>query len=631
MIQKMKLVSMFENRDRLDEILGKWLMAMDVEFENPLSLFKNTEGFTSCTDVNPYDAVMKRFISVFEFAGVDYKSVKRHSGSFTAEELSKYIDNFDEQIHSLSDRIGELQEERRRLESVRDTLTPILDADLHIEDLTQLKFMKFRFGRLPIESYAKLEIYLGTLPVYFTAVKTDKDYAWGFYFVSGERAHKVDHVMATLYFERIYIEGKDTGTPKEIVAKTERRLSDIAKEIDDITQKMNKIIEIQKNDLLDAYACVKFCYDLNQIKRCAAYTKNNFYLTFWVSEKDAEKLRKIAESDSLLKIVVEEPDSVKGIQVPTKIKNPAIFRPFEEFVKMYGTPRYNEIDPTAFLAIVYSILFGMMFGDVGHGLCMLAVGLLLTAAKKGGFLAKVAIPLGITSTFFGFMYGTCFGFEGKEAIIKPIWFTPMENMNRILITTVVMGVGIILLCMLFNIMNGIKQKNWQKIVFSQNGIAGMVFYVLALYAGVTAFMGSKRPILAISVGIAVSLVIIFMQEPLANLAEGKKKWMPDDKGGFFVQSFFELFEILLSFVTNSMSFVRVGAFALNHAGMMSVVLMFMKSVNGAGSIAVAILGNALVMGLEGLIVGIQVLRLGFYEMFSRFYDGDGREFKSINN
>ena len=114
------------------------------------------------------------------------------------------------------------------------------------------------------------------------------------------------------------------------------------------------------------------------------------------------------------------------------------------------------------------------------------------------------------------------------------------------------------------------------------------------------------------------------------MLEGRKNWMPEDKGGFFVQSFFELFEILLSFVTNTMSFVRVGAFALNHAGMMSVVLMFMHSMSGGGSVAVTILGNLLVMGLEGLIVGIQVLRLGFYEMFSRFYDGDGRAFRSVN-
>ena len=131
--------------------------------------------------------------------------------------------------------------------------------------------------------------------------------------------------------------------------------------------------------------------------------------------------------------------------------------------------------------------------------------------------------------------------------------------------------------------------------------------------------------------IGVSLVMIFLQEPLGKLAAKKKDWMPKEKGGFFVEAFFETFEILLSFVTNTVSFLRVGAFALNHAGMMSVVVMFMYSLGTGGSIAVTLFGNLLVIGLEGLIVGIQVLRLGFYEMFSRFYSGDGREFKPINS
>ncbi len=98
-----------------------------------------------------------------------------------------------------------------------------------------------------------------------------------------------------------------------------------------------------------------------------------------------------------------------------------------------------------------------------------------------------------------------------------------------------------------------------------------------------------------------------------------------------MEAFFETFEILLSFVTNTVSFLRVGAFALNHAGMMSVVVMFMFKLGTGGSIAITIFGNLLVIGLEGLIVGIQVLRLGFYEMFSRFYSGDGREFKPFNS
>ena len=105
--------------------------------------------------------------------------------------------------------------------------------------------------------------------------------------------------------------------------------------------------------------------------------------------------------------------------------------------------------------------------------------------------------------------------------------------------------------------------------------------------------------------------------------------LPNGFGAFFVEGFFELFEVVLSFITNTMSFLRVGGFVLSHAGMMLVVYTLAEMVGGFGEIIVLILGNVFVMCLEGLIVGIQVLRLEFYEMFSRYYEGNGIPFKTI--
>lgn len=631
MILKMKLVNMVGLKSDIDSIIEKYLLGQELEFENPLSIFKNTRGFRLHSEPNPYEDVMRRFSEVFDYAGISYDGIKRHKGSFSTEELNSFINKFDEQIHSLKDKLTGLKEEKEQNLHILETLEPLANADVHLDNLADLKFLKFRFGKMPTESYERLEKYLADLPTYFAAVKTDKNYVWGFYFAADENIKKVDHIFAILYFERIWIETKYSGTPKEISEQLKKRCSEIDAEYSEITERMKKLLNIQKNDLLDAYACLKYYYDINKIKKFAAYTKNNFYLTFWADAKTSAELIKKTDDNPDVKIVTEEPAAVEGAVVPTKLKNNFLFRPFEDFVKMYGTPGYNEVDPTPFLAIIYTLLFGMMFGDLGHGLVLFAFGIIMTSMKKGGFLAKILIPLGISSSIFGLLYGTCFGFEGSEAIIKPLWFTPMEDKTRILLTTVAIGVVIILICMLFNIVNGIKQKSWQKAVFSQNGIAGILFYALALYVGLTAVLKSQNPSMAVIVLILISLALIFMQEPLSQLAKRQKNWMPKEKGSFFVQSFFELFEILLSFITNTMSFVRVGAFALNHAGMMSVVIMFMHQMNGTGLIIMAVLGNLLVIGLEGLIVGIQVLRLGFYEMFSRFYDGNGRLFKSQNN
>ena len=190
---------------------------------------------------------------------------------------------------------------------------------------------------------------------------------------------------------------------------------------------------------------------------------------------------------------------------------------------------------------------------------------------------------------------------------------------------------IIAFAMVLNIINAVKSKDAGRAVFSQNGLAGLIFYFAAIAAGLSMFLnfGIQIAPWLIGISIGVPLLMIFVQEPLSLLIEKKKDWMPEKKGMFIVEKFFELFEILLSFITNTMSFIRVGAFALNHVGMMSVVFLLSDMAQG-GSVVVQVLGNLLVIGLEGLIVGIQVLRLEYYEMFSRFFVGDGKEFQNIN-
>ena len=129
--------------------------------------------------------------------------------------------------------------------------------------------------------------------------------------------------------------------------------------------------------------------------------------------------------------------------------------------------------------------------------------------------------------------------------------------------------------------------------------------------------------------IGIPAVLIFMQEPLERLLEHEKLF-PNGFGGFFMEAFFEMFEICLTFLANTMSYLRVGGFVLSHAGMMLVVSTLMSMVGNASPL-VFVLGNIFVMVLEGMIVGIQVLRLEFYEMFSRYFDGNGIAFKALNN
>ncbi len=182
--------------------------------------------------------------------------------------------------------------------------------------------------------------------------------------------------------------------------------------------------------------------------------------------------------------------------------------------------------------------------------------------------------------------------------------------------------------MILNMLNGIKQKNLTKLLFSPNGLAGFVFYwaIIIAVLPLLGFGDSRLTGWYIGLFVVLPLLLIFLREPLGKFLMKQKDWKPETWGGYALESGFELVEVILSYVTNTISFLRVGAFALSHAGMMLVVFLLAKGTGTSDNPIVIVLGNVLVMGIEGLLVGIQVLRLEFYELFGRFYNGEGRPY-----
>ena len=205
-----------------------------------------------------------------------------------------------------------------------------------------------------------------------------------------------------------------------------------------------------------------------------------------------------------------------------------------------------------------------------------------------------------------------------------------ENTMTLLMAAIGLGIVLILISMTFSIVLNFKKKNIGEAILSQNGLCGVTFYVAVIGAALGMLTGMHFVnIFYILILIVLPLILMFLKEPLIRKLEEHGEMFPNGFGAFFVEGFFELFEVVLSFITNTMSFLRVGGFVLSHAGMMLVVYTLAEMVGGFGEIIVLILGNVFVMCLEGLIVGIQVLRLEFYEMFSRYYEGNGIPFKTI--
>ncbi len=638
MIEKMQFVSITGPKTDIDRMVDKYLSRYEIQLENALSELRSVKDLRPITEVNPYRELCGEAASLAE----PLKAGSPETGSLPEVSLDEAMDTvtrissdlkaWDQEKTTLEQRVESLEESRARI-------SPFTDLNYNLSAILHFKYIRFRFGRIPKEYFQKFTDYVyDTIDTVYYKCSEDEEYVWIVYFVPESISKKIDAIYASMHFERYLIPDEYEGTPLEAGEALDQKIGDMKNRISDLENKRRECLEKNRDAILAAAARLER-YDKNfNVRKMAASTthkSSTFYiLCGWMTKDQAAAFREEIKNDPDVFLIVEENHGNVISKPPTKLKNPGIFRPFELFIRMYGLPSYEELDPTILIGITYSFLFGFMFGDAGQGLCLLAGGFLLYRLKKMS-LAAIISCCGFFSTIFGLLFGSVFGFED---VITPLWLRPADAMttlpfigklNTVFVVSISIGMGIILLTMVLNIINSLREKDAEKLWFDTNGVAGLVFYgslVLAVVLFMTGHVLPGSAVLAVMFG--VPLLLMFFKEPLTAFLEKKARTAaPGGKAMFVIQGFFELFEVLLSYFSNTLSFVRVGAFAVSHAAMMEVVLMLAGAEAGSPNWLVVVLGNLFVCGLEGLVVGIQVLRLEYYELFSRFYRGSGREFK----
>ena len=517
----------------------------------------------------------------FTFQDFRQQQLTRETAAGWLETISQQKAMLDQKEHLLTNQI------RENTQAAQD-LQRFAGLPSNLTDIYHLGYVRFRFGRMLREAFDSLNVKLG-----------EKDEII---------LYPTDHVSGTPEDSARLLKG-DTQSCQEALSRLHEEYE---------SWKHDNTIQLQS-----IYSYLRFMYAAGEIKKYAALAEDQtFLLCGWIPSKELPKLHEAFGAFPDVMLAEDDPGMVKSETPPVKLKNNFWARLFQPFTEMYGLPAYNEFDPTFLMAITYSILFGIMYGDVGQGLVLIALGVFLYK-KKGMWLGGILGSVGVFSTIFGFVFGSFFGYEH----LIP-GFHVLEsgaNATRILLVSAAIGVVTITAMMLINIVNGIRQKDIKKIFFTNNSVAGIIFY-LAVVIGAVVMLTTGAKVFTpvyIIVFIVLPVLVMFCQEPLGKLAAHKKDWKPESIGGFIAENFFEMFEVILSYVTNTVSFLRVGAYAICHAGMMLVVYTL---AGDPASPVVLVIGNILVMGIEGLMVCIQVLRLEFYEMFGRFYESGSREF-----
>jgi V/A-type H+-transporting ATPase subunit I len=308
---------------------------------------------------------------------------------------------------------------------------------------------------------------------------------------------------------------------------------------------------------------------------------------------------------------------------PTRLPESRLARPLRPLVSTYSVVPYEDVDPSLFAGITYVLMFGMMFGDVGHGLVLAALGLLLLVSKNRRFqrvrhLWFFPVAAGLAAAVMGLLYGEAFGPTG---LVPTLWFSPLDDPIRLLLVAVGVGAALVGVSYVIGTVNRWREGGPRTALYAPNGLAGVVLFAgAALLAGGLA-SGTEGLSVAGGMLAALGLVLTFV----GFLAEA-------GGGGAAVgQASVELFDTVIRIVVSVVSFGRLAAFGLTHAAIGAVVwdgttALWQPGVGALLAILLFVVGNALAFALEALVAGVQALRLEYYELFSRIFAGEGRVF-----
>lgn len=384
MIVKMKFLSITGPKNDIDRVTDLYFSKYEIQLENALSELKTVDNLQPFIEINPYKDALEK---ANQFVGYLSDKESLPEVPLSMEELFQTIRTANNNYMDLKEKEQHLKEEQEALRDKLKVIEPFSGLECNIHDVMQYHFIKFRFGRVALNYYHKVEKYVSEdLNVIFLEGGRDTSYVYGVYFSSRSDSERIDAILKSLHFERIFLPDEYDTTPTDACRTLEKSIHSIEKKIRHIDEEIAEILSKDSAKLVSAQKRLQVLaknFDVRKLAACVEDKHDNFFiLCGWMSEADISSFLEDVKHDPNLFVVVEDDHETYFGEPPTKLKNPKIFKPFEMFIRMYGLPAHNEMDPTIFLALTYTFIFGAMFGDVGQGLCLAIGGGLLYKFKK---------------------------------------------------------------------------------------------------------------------------------------------------------------------------------------------------------------------------------------------------------
>ncbi|MDR0643946.1 MAG: V-type ATP synthase subunit I [Treponema sp.] len=608
---------------------------------------------------------LERLKSSALYLGLELPTEPYETTRLPTQKDEQEVDDICVRVTHLREREYEEIREKQKLEDVQNESKAFVNLNASFSELDQLSYLTLRVGRLDPHG---IDAVRKNLADRATIIPLDDGRVLAASSRKGRFA--LDSELKKQDFSPIAIPKDYKGIPADMLAGLEERQKSVKSELQEITAEKKRLQTVYGFRVLSLVASYIMAEITEKIKVKLISTKNVCFLSGWVPADCAANL-----TTELLRITsgrigarTLDPNEVESVRngtekVPTALSHGKFASSFEPLVFSYGAPLYGSIDPTFFVAVFFTLLFGVMFGDVGQGCILLLLGILIKKRKSkilAGFknFGGPLIYVGIFSMFMGLLYGGVFSNETLlEAPTRALTgFLANTDFGRLLNIhetgkilhlmpekgsidklfyffgfTLSLGVILNSAGLIFNIANQFLARNYEKALFSKTGIAGALFFWWVI--GIAVRMIAHGQLYWFDIPcIAVPLLCVFFGPLFWRLISGEK---PKEKEGllvFIMEGTVEILETFSSYISNSVSFLRVGAFALSHA-VLSFITFTMAELVGHNSLfgpvfsaVVIIFGNLIIIVLEGMIVAIQVTRLQYYEFFSKFWTESGVKF-----
>ena len=535
-------------------------------------------------------------------------------------------------VQAVADQLTKLQEYHKNLELLAPAgLEPVTLAGLRLAYLTP--------GWLPRENLLRLEQALEHM--HHALIPLVQEETRTLVLVAGLATDRetLDRALKGAFFEPLSLPPAATGTLNETLVDLKKQLAALETSRQQLNIQQSRLRDQIGPELVRIRNRIDLTRTLLRARVLFGKVDRSYLVSGWIPATLVAKLKEALAQELGDKAEVEvlSPEAIPGaregiLKIPILFNNPYLLRPFERLTKAYGTPEYGEVEPTAFLAVSFLLMFGLMFGDVGQGAVLFLLGyVIFRRFFRYTDYGIILMECGVASVIFGFLYGSVFGVED---LLPVLWFSPMQDITYFIKIAVLFGVGAISLGLILGFINSLRLKTPR--LPAAGLLAALIYWVLAGLGVRYLLTGALEWDFWVAAGVSGVTLLMGSMYILQRLwlAPPPAEAVTEGVSVRLLEGIIEVVDGTIRFVANTISFIRIAAFALAHAGLFIAVFSLADTLNRMGGGGVVywltiVVGNVVIILLEGLVVSIQIVRLEYYEFMSKFFHGGGQPFKPL--